>query len=178
MAICWAWMRLRGVLNLSGMCSMEDRISGDIPYVRAMAELCVELGFAEISLRRDFGDGQGRIDVRLSRSPTLAQAVAGARPEAVESVEVAVSKPEAAPGEASGRLVESPMVGTVYLGPEPGSDPFVGPGSEVREGDTLLIVEAMKTMNFIPAPESGTVREILVGDGEPVEYGSPLVRLG
>jgi len=71
--------------------------------------------------------------------------------------------------------VTSPMVGTVYMAPEPGASPFVSTGAEVREGDTLLIIEAMKTMNHIPAPRAGTVKRILVEDGGPVEFGAPLV---
>ena len=71
--------------------------------------------------------------------------------------------------------VTSPMVGTVYLQAEPGSDPFVKIGDTVAEGQTLLIVEAMKTMNQIPSPRAGTVRRIVVGDGDPVEYGAPLM---
>ncbi len=67
------------------------------------------------------------------------------------------------------------MVGTVYLSPEPGAAPFAGVGTSVNEGDTLLIIEAMKTMNHIPAPKSGTVKRVLVEDGSPVEFGAPLV---
>ena len=73
--------------------------------------------------------------------------------------------------------VKSPMVGTCYLTPEPGAAPFISVGQAVKEGDTLLIVEAMKTMNHIPAPRAGTIKRILVEDGAPVEYGSPLVIL-
>ena len=71
--------------------------------------------------------------------------------------------------------VTSPMVGTVYLQPEPGSEPFIRVGAQVTEGQTLLIIEAMKTMNQIPAPRAGTISRILVADGTPVEYGAPLV---
>ncbi len=74
-------------------------------------------------------------------------------------------------------VVLSPMVGTVYRAPEPGAKPFVDEGSEVREGETLLIVEAMKTLNTIPAPRAGTVTRILVADGQPVEFGEPLLIL-
>ena len=74
-----------------------------------------------------------------------------------------------------GDAVKSPMVGTVYLQPQPGSPSFVKPGDKVKEGQTLLIIEAMKTMNPIPAPRAGTVVEILVGDAQPVEFGEPLV---
>ena len=72
-------------------------------------------------------------------------------------------------------VVTSPMVGTVYIAPEPGARPFVEIGSRVRTGDTLLIVEAMKTMNQIPSPHAGTVIQILVEDGQPVEFGEPLM---
>ena len=72
-------------------------------------------------------------------------------------------------------LVASPMVGTAYLGPAPGARPFVEVGSQVKAGETLIIIEAMKTMNQIPAPRSGTVMQILVEDGQPVEYGEPLM---
>jgi acetyl-CoA carboxylase biotin carboxyl carrier protein len=72
-------------------------------------------------------------------------------------------------------LVASPMVGTAYLGPAPGARPFVEVGSAVKAGETLIIIEAMKTMNQIPAPRSGTVLQILVEDGQPVEYGEPLL---
>ncbi|HRM74544.1 MAG TPA: acetyl-CoA carboxylase, biotin carboxyl carrier protein, partial [Paracoccus sp. (in: a-proteobacteria)] len=71
--------------------------------------------------------------------------------------------------------VTSPMVGTAYLSAEPGATPFVAIGQQVKEGDTLMIVEAMKTMNHIPSPRSGTVKRILVDDGNPVEFGSPLM---
>ena len=71
--------------------------------------------------------------------------------------------------------VASPMVGTAYLSPEPGAEPFITTGAQVKEGQTLLIIEAMKTMNHIPAPRAGTVKRILVEDGSPVEYGAPLL---
>ncbi|WP_274609735.1 acetyl-CoA carboxylase biotin carboxyl carrier protein, partial [Rhodobaculum claviforme] len=82
--------------------------------------------------------------------------------------------PSADPAQHPG-AVTSPMVGTVYLSPEPGAQPFVGVGAQVTEGQTLLIIEAMKTMNHIPAPRAGTVRRILVADTSPVEYGAPLM---
>ena len=76
-----------------------------------------------------------------------------------------------------GNAVTSPVVGTVYLSPQPGDPPFIKPGDTVREGDTLLIIEAMKVMNQIPAPRAGTVKEILTDDAQPVEFGEPLVLL-
>ena len=82
-----------------------------------------------------------------------------------------------APAAASGIAITSPMVGTVYLQAEPGAPAFVSVGTQVNEGDTLMIVEAMKTMNHIPAPRAGTVKRILVDDGAAVEFGAPLVIL-
>jgi acetyl-CoA carboxylase biotin carboxyl carrier protein len=84
---------------------------------------------------------------------------------------------EAAPAARKGDEVKSPMVGTVYLQAQPGSPPFIKVGDKVGEGQTLLIVEAMKTMNPIPAPRAGVVVEVLVGDAQPVEFGQPLVIL-
>jgi acetyl-CoA carboxylase biotin carboxyl carrier protein len=98
-----------------------------------------------------------------------AQTAAAPAPAAVAP---AAEDPALDPG-----AVTSPMVGTAYLSPEPGSDPFVQTGDRVSEGQTLLIVEAMKTMNHIPAPRDGTVRRVLIEDGAPVEYGAPLVIL-
>ncbi|MFP4275135.1 MAG: acetyl-CoA carboxylase biotin carboxyl carrier protein, partial [Paracoccaceae bacterium] len=93
-----------------------------------------------------------------------------AAPQAAPAPAETPDDPAAHPG-----AITSPMVGTVYLQPEPGSAPFVSVGAQVSEGDTLLIVEAMKTMNHIPAPRAGTVRRILVEDGAAVEYGAPLM---
>ena len=101
------------------------------------------------------------------------------RPAAAAPVSPAT--PTATPGATSGDpadlpgAVTSPMVGTAYLSAEPGATPFVTIGQHVNEGDTLMIVEAMKTMNHIPSPKSGTVKRILVDDGTPVEYGAPLM---
>jgi acetyl-CoA carboxylase biotin carboxyl carrier protein len=88
----------------------------------------------------------------------------------VASTLVELSDPSEHPG-----IVKSPMVGTAYWAPEPGARPFVEVGTQVKAGDTLLIVEAMKTLNQIPAPRAGTVSRILVEDGQPVEYGEPLM---
>ncbi|HEY8004635.1 MAG TPA: biotin/lipoyl-containing protein, partial [Phenylobacterium sp.] len=83
-----------------------------------------------------------------------------------------------APVRAAGDTVNSPMVGSVYLQPEPGAEPFVKVGDTVTAGQTLMIVEAMKTMNPIPAPKAGKILEILVQDGQPVEFGEPLAVIG
>jgi acetyl-CoA carboxylase biotin carboxyl carrier protein len=88
----------------------------------------------------------------------------------VRSVDAGLVDPSKHPG-----VVTSPMVGTAYLAPEPGARPFVEVGTRVRAGDTVLIVEAMKTMNQIPTPRAGTVIQILIEDGQPVEFGEPLM---
>ena len=97
-------------------------------------------------------------------------AAAAPSPAAAAPAAAANEDPASHPG-----AVTSPMVGTAYLQAEPGSPAFVTPGAQVKEGDTVLIIEAMKTMNQIPAPRSGTVKRILVEDGSPVEFGAPLM---
>ena len=91
-------------------------------------------------------------------------------PAALFGTDAAPLDPAKHPG-----VVTSPMVGTAYIGPEPGARPFVDVGSQVQAGETLLIIEAMKTMNQIPAPRAGTVIQILIEDGQPVEFGEPLM---
>jgi acetyl-CoA carboxylase biotin carboxyl carrier protein len=139
----------------------------DARLVRKLADILHDTGLTEIEVER------GDLKIRVARSVTVAaQAVQVAAPVAAAPAAVA-----AAPAVRAGDLVKSPMVGTVYLQAQPGSDPFCKPGDKVVEGQTLLIVEAMKTMNPIPAPRSGTVVEILVADGDPIEFGEPLVVL-
>ena len=145
----------------------KDKPAIDSDLIRELARLLDETGLSEIEFERD---GQR---VRVARQ---GQAVAVAPPprpaaEAPASVAEAVPlDPAKHPG-----VVTSPMVGTAYVGPEPGARPFVEVGSRVAAGDTLLIVEAMKTMNQIPAPRGGTVIQILIEDGQPVEFGEPLM---
>ena len=154
---------------------MNRSAEDDMAYIRSVAEILEKSGLAEISVRRVFGEG-GKLSVRLSRyaAPPLAPAYPAAA--TAPAVAAEVSAPAPGPVE-DGFTVTSPMVGTAYLAPEPGADPFVAPGTAVSEGQTLLIVEAMKTMNPIPAPRSGSIERVLVRDGEPVEYGTPLVIL-
>ena len=140
----------------------------DQDLIRELARLLDETGLTEIEFERD---GQR---VRVARqSPMVASAPA--RPAApidaaAPSLDSAPVDPAKHPG-----VVTSPMVGTAYVGPEPGSRPFVQVGGRVRVGDTLLIVEAMKTMNQIPSPRAGTVIQVLIEDGQPVEFGEPLM---
>ena len=142
----------------------------DTKLVRELAELLAETGLTEIEV--EDGDRKVRVargGVMMASAPQpMAAAPAAAPPSA------AVAPTPAAPA-ANADALKSPMVGTVYLTPEPGAQPFVKVGDTVKQGDTLLIVEAMKTMNHIPAPRAGTVRRILVEDGTPVEFGAPLM---
>ncbi len=158
----------------------------DVAFIRALAGLLDENDLTELQVKREYGEGD-RLTVRVSRQPAAPAPAATAAPApppapapaaAPQPPTAAESSAPAAPPEdptAHPGAVTSPMVGTAYLQPEPGAEPFVTVGSQVKEGDTLLIIEAMKTMNPIPAPHSGTVRRILVGDGEPVEFGAPLM---
>ena len=143
----------------------------DHELIRELARLLDETGLTEIEFERD---GQR---VRVARQGQ----VAAAAPPRMPSEEGSAPPFESAnapldPARHPG-VVTSPMVGTAYIGPEPGARPFVEVGSRVRAGETLLIIEAMKTMNTIPAPRAGSVTRILVEDGQPVEYGEPLLIL-
>ncbi|MCA8879657.1 MAG: acetyl-CoA carboxylase biotin carboxyl carrier protein [Rhodobacteraceae bacterium] len=156
--------------------------SDDVEFVRALAELLRENDLTELEVRRDYGKEIG-LNVRVTRALPVPQAQAAfvsapaAGPAVISTPATAapVTAPAAADPLDHPGAVTSPMVGTVYLQPEPGSEAFIRVGSTVSEGQTLLIIEAMKTMNQIPAPRSGTVTRILVDDGSPVEYGAPLV---
>lgn len=153
----------------------------DVAFIQALAELLRENDLTELEVMREYAQDDS-LNVRVSRQIQVAAAVlapaaapfAAAPMAAIPSaapVAAAVSDdPANHPG-----VVTSPMVGTIYLQAEPGSPSFVSVGTQVSEGDTILIVEAMKTMNHIPAPKSGTVKRILVGDGDTVEFGAPLV---
>ncbi|WP_371055694.1 acetyl-CoA carboxylase biotin carboxyl carrier protein [Rhodosalinus sp. K401] len=150
----------------------------DVAFIRALAELLRETDLTEIQVDRAYGEAD-TLSVVVSRAtqaqPQLVQAPA---PAPAPSPAPARDAAEAAtPDDLASHpgAVTSPMVGTVYMQPEPGAPPFVSVGTGVSEGDTLLIVEAMKTMNHIPAPRAGTVKRILVEDGSAVEYGAPLV---
>ena len=155
---------------------------GDVEFIRALAELLNENDLTELEVMREYGDNDS-LNVRVSRQTVMAAPVAVAAPAPVAAPVAASPAPAAAPATASASsdpaqdpgAVTSPMVGTAYLQPEPGSAAFVSVGDTVAEGDTLMIIEAMKTMNQIPAPRAGKVTRILVGDGDPVEFGTPLM---
>ncbi len=157
----------------------------DVAFIQALAELLRENDLTELQVKREYSDDNS-LNVRVSRhtNAVAAQPVAvSPAPVVAHAAPVAATQAagtvEAAPDPADDPdAVTSPMVGTVYLQAEPGSPAFISVGQQVNEGDTLLIVEAMKTMNHIPAPRSGTVKRILVDDGAAVEFGAPLVVLG
>jgi acetyl-CoA carboxylase biotin carboxyl carrier protein len=142
----------------------------DADAVRELAALLKETGLTEIEIEHN--DARIRVSRAASAAPVAAAAPAAAPAQA------APAPAAAAPSGPPAGAVTSPMVGTVYLSSEPGKPPFVKVGQSVKEGDTLFIVEAMKTMNAIPAPRSGTVKEILVENGAPVEFGQALLVLG
>jgi acetyl-CoA carboxylase biotin carboxyl carrier protein len=140
----------------------------DHDTIRELARLLDETGLTEIEFERD---GQR---VRVARQ---AQVIAAAPPRLAADMPAAFVAGVEAPGDPAKHpgVVTSPMVGTAYVSPEPGARPFVDVGSKVQAGETLLIIEAMKTMNQIPAPRGGTVIQILIEDGQPVEFGEPLM---
>lgn len=151
----------------------------DVAFIKALAELLRDNDLTELQVKRDYGEDDS-LNVRVSRQMAMAAPVqmqvppAATAPVATAPASAAVAETIEDPANHPG-AVTSPMVGTVYLQAEPGSPAFVKVGDKVSEGDTLLIVEAMKTMNHIPAPKGGTVKRILVEDGAAVEFGSPLV---
>ena len=154
--------------------------NADVDFIKALAALLNENDLTELEVKREYGESD-KLNVRVSRAVQMVQAPVAAAPAPAPAAPTAPAAPvapaEADSGDPAGHpgAVASPMVGTVYLAPEPDADAFVSVGSQVNEGDTLLIVEAMKTMNHIPAPRSGTVKRILVADGDPVEFGAPLM---
>jgi acetyl-CoA carboxylase biotin carboxyl carrier protein len=151
---------------------IERKAGVDHELIRELAQLLDETGLTEIEIDRD------GMRVRVARQVFAGTAAAAAPlPTALQVGTVSAQGEPAAeesdPGKHPG-CVRSPMVGTAYLGPEPGAPPFVGVGSRVVQGQTILIIEAMKTMNHIPAPKAGVVTRILVGNRQPVEFGEPL----
>ncbi|AXC48666.1 acetyl-CoA carboxylase biotin carboxyl carrier protein [Paracoccus suum] len=154
----------------------------DVAFIQSLAQLLNSNELTELKVDREYGEND-RLTVRvvkqagqvlvqapmMQQMPTPMGGYAPAPLSAPAAIE-ASSDPASLPG-----AVPSPMVGTAYLSPEPGASVFVTVGQQVAEGDTLMIIEAMKTMNHIPAPRAGIVKRILVEDGTPVEFGTPLM---
>src|SRR3954465_7174142 len=155
--------------NKSADKSAANLQSDDSALIRELALLLDETSLTEIEIERS------GLRVRVARNIT----VSAAMPASFQPMVTATAPASAAPGGADLAKhpggVPSPMVGTAYWSPEPGAKPFIEVGSKVSAGQTLLIIEAMKTMNQIPSPRAGTVTQILIEDGQPVEFGEPLV---
>ncbi|MGE6739299.1 acetyl-CoA carboxylase biotin carboxyl carrier protein [Allorhizobium pseudoryzae] len=155
---------------------MADKKSGiDQALIRDLANILKDTDLTEIEVEQE------DLRIRVSRNIQAPQYIQAAAPQYAAPAAAAAPAP-AAPAAAAApaardlsNAVTAPMVGTAYLSPAPGSRPFIEVGATVKEGQTLLIIEAMKTMNQIPAPRSGKVTEIIVNDAQPVEYGEPLV---
>ena len=156
----------------------------DVAFISALAELLNKNELTELSVMREYGEYDS-LDVKVVKQVTVVQQAAPVmQMQAAPVAQQAQASAPAAPAAAAAPIedpaqhpgaVTSPMVGTVYLSAEPGAAAFVSVGATVTEGQTVLIIEAMKTMNHIPAPRAGTVKRILANDGQAVEYGAPLM---
>ena len=155
-------LRDRIVKAISG----ESMPNVDADMVRELAKLLEETGLTELEIE------QGGVRVRVARGGTIMAAAPMAAAPATSAAAPKDVQPE--PARRQGTLVTSPMVGTVYLAPQPGAPSFVKVGDSVTDG-TLCIIEAMKTMNPVPSPAAGRIVEIYVHDGQPVEFGEPLM---
>lgn len=160
------------------MASTPSKPGIDPKLIRQLADILNDTQLTEIEV------AQGELHIRVVRElPQAAPVYAQAAPMAAAPMAAPAAPPaavaaspaaEAAPAAKSANAVNSPMVGTVYLRPNPDAENFVKPGQAVKEGDTVLLIEAMKTFNPITAPRSGKIGELLVNDAQPVEYGEPL----
>ena len=151
----------------------KSQMNVDIELVRELAELLSETGLSEIEV--EDGDRKLRVARELQAASYAAPPPQPAPAAAPAPAPSDAGQPAADSGPDLANAVPSPMVGTVYLAPEPGANDFIKAGDSVKEGQTLLIVEAMKVMNPITAPRAGTVRQILVDNAQPVEFDQPLV---
>ncbi len=163
--------------------SNKSTRDSDVSFIQALAEVLRENDLTEVQVKREYGEADS-LNVRVSRKQpqAIVQAAAPIAAPALAASPAADSVAAAAPAAGGSDdpashpgAVTSPMVGTVYMAAEPGAAPFVTVGTTVNEGDTILIIEAMKTMNHIPAPRAGTIKRILVEDTGAVEFGAPLV---
>ena len=149
----------------------------DLSFIENLIELLKMNDLTNLEISRDEGDDRG-ISIRLSQQSNIALPIENVNTRIVANVGSSDSNSTPISSEdptLENGAVTSPMVGTCFLQTEPGSPPFVSIGTTVIEGQTLLIIEAMKTMNHIPAPKAGTIKRILIEDGTPVEFGAPLM---
>ena len=147
---------------------MANKFSVDPELIRQLAEILNQTGLGEI----EYAEGERRIRVARPAVAPVATAIAAPNPTTAAGPVAAASAASDTPPP---NAITAPMVGTVYIAPEPGAPPFVKVGDQVKEGQTLLIIEAMKVMNQIRSPRAGTVTQIFVSNGSPVEYGEPLL---
>jgi acetyl-CoA carboxylase biotin carboxyl carrier protein len=148
----------------------DDGINIDPAYVRALAQLLDDTGLTEIEVE----DGDRKVRVARKAAVAAAPIAYAPAPVAAPAAAAPAAAPAAPVAESFADAVKSPMVGTVYLSPEPGAPNFAAIGSAVKEGDTVLIIEAMKVMNPIVAPTSGTLKAVHVENSQPVEFDQPL----
>ncbi len=157
--------------DIKGKPSLDQSVDQEL--IRELAQLLTETGLTEIEIGRE------GMRVRVARQPAPTVAAVSAPVSAALQPALSPAQPQAGAGaDDPGRhpgCVRSPMVGVAYLAPEPGAAPFITVGTRVSQGQTLLIIEAMKTMNHIPAPKTGVVASVLVANSQPVEFGEPLV---
>jgi len=157
----------------------KDHAAADVAFIKALAELLNANDLTEIAVEREYGEND-MLSVRVAKQAAPVQSMQYAPAPTHSPSHAPAAQASAAPAPSNDPaehpgVVPSPMVGTAYLAAEPGAEPFVKVGSQVTAGQTLMIIEAMKTMNHIPAPASGVVKRILVTDGAAVEYGAPLM---
>jgi acetyl-CoA carboxylase biotin carboxyl carrier protein len=155
--------------NKSADKSAANLQSDDSALIRELALLLDETSLTEIEIER------AGLRLRVARNISVAAAIPASYQPMPAAAAASATAPAAADLAKHPGVVPSPMVGTAYWAPEPGAKPFIDVGTKVSAGQTLLIIEAMKTMNQIPSPRAGTVTQILVEDGQPVEFGEPLV---
>lgn len=153
---------------------MTKKKAFDPDLVRELAGLMDETNLSEIEV--ETGDVRIRVARAIAEATVLAPRAAAA-PAAPQPVEAPAAPQPAAPAQSSGTKIRSPMVGTAYRAAEPGAKPFIEVGDSIREGQTIAIIEAMKTMNAIPATSAGVVKEIHFEDGQPVEFDEPLITI-
>jgi acetyl-CoA carboxylase biotin carboxyl carrier protein len=151
----------------------DNTMRVDVDLVRQLAEMLDATGLTEVEV--EDGDRKIRIARKVEAAPAVHYAPAPAAAPAPQAAAPSAEPAAATPAAAHANAVKSPMVGTAYLAAEPGAAPFSSVGKQVAAGDTLLIVEAMKVMNPITAPAAGTIKAILVENGQPVEFDQPLV---
>lgn len=156
-------------VNIMSDKNKSDKKVNQKELIKELAELLEETGLSEIEIE------QKDLRIRVAKSVNVVASAPAPALAATQQPIAPAAPPAASAKPHAGGAVNSPMVGTAYRSPEPGKPPFVDVGDTVKEGETLMIIEAMKTMNQIPSPKSGTIKEILIEDGQPVEFGEPLM---